>query len=201
MTTTVEEHDRPILFTGWSIRRIFDGPKTETRRRTGLEDINEDPDRYTHDTDHGFWSEDEYYRVLSGRDGVGAKSVKSPYGGPHDPLWVREAFRFPAVNDEISPIEYVGAGCNVWRYEADDAIYDPGDWTERNEYGWGRLRPSIHMPKKICRLRLRLKSACLQRLQDVSIEAALREGVDKHPAQLGRSPSTAGRMRVGQVVP
>lgn len=178
MTATVKEHDRPILFTGWSIRRMFDDAKTETRRRTGLDDINEDPDRYTHDCGHGFWSEGEYYRVLSGRDGVSATSVKCPYGGPYDPLWVREAFRFDKAVDEYSPKdlvthETVPLGSEDVQYEATS---EDGPFTDDTK---GRLRPSIHMPKELCRLRLRLKTVRLQRLQDISAEAAIREGIEQ----------------------
>jgi len=198
MTTTVEERDRPILFTGWSIRRIFEDAKTETRRRTGLDEINEDPDRYTHDCGHAFWSEGEYYRVLSGRDGVSATSVKCPYGGAYDPLWVREAFRLPVGFGDDSPTEAIctndcgseeecNGGCHAWKFEADGGVYGPESELARTIARWGRLRPSIYMPKKLCRLRLSLKSVRLQRLQEIRAEAAIREGIEQAPGPDGET--------------
>jgi hypothetical protein len=41
-------------------------------------------------------------------------------------------------------------------------------------------KPSIHMPKEACRMFLLLKEVKVERLQDITEESAIAEGVEKH---------------------
>ena len=72
------------------------------------------------------------------------KIIHSPYGKPGDVLWVRETWS----EDD----------CEVMHYRADCE----GTHTE---HGYKILwKPSIHMPKSACRLRLLVKSVRVERV-------------------------------------
>lgn len=80
---------------------------------------------------------------------------RCPYGQPGGLLWVRETWA-PLVT---GPGEF-GLAC----YKASD-------------YFDGRWKPSIHMPKKFCRIWLRVKSVRVERLHDITGQDALAEGI------------------------
>lgn len=116
--------------------------------------------------------------------------LTGPCGKPGDALWVREAFRFPRGDDASIPkiedcsprriaelcreAEWNRPWCPT-KYEADNHAtlgYASEGWGP-----WGRLRPSIYMPKWACRLRLRVTDVRVERVQDISEKDALAEGV------------------------
>jgi hypothetical protein len=76
--------------------------------------------------------------------------IQSPYGIVGDRLWVRE----------------------TWREDGDGFAYKADD--ERLS---GKWKPSIHMPKKACRLRLEIQDIRVERLKDISEEDAISEGI------------------------
>lgn len=77
-----------------------------------------------------------------------------PYGQPGDVLWVRETWQPSA------------SGAYV-HFKADCIDTDPGK-------GW---KPSIHMPKDACRLFLRITNVRVERLQSISEQDAVAEGI------------------------
>lgn len=81
-----------------------------------------------------------------------------PYGAPGDVLWVREAYR-ANMN-----------GPGRYEYRADQ---------ENPAKGW---IPGIHMPRDACRLRLLVEEVRVERLQLITEEDAVAEGVktDEH---------------------
>jgi hypothetical protein len=81
-----------------------------------------------------------------------------PYGQPGDILWVRETFSQVAEDRFIYKV---------------DGDKHPLDWP------W---KPSIHMPRAACRLRLEILSITVEKLQDISEEDAIREGIEPQPA-------------------
>jgi hypothetical protein len=83
---------------------------------------------------------------------------RCPYGVPGDRLWVRETW---AENDPPSG----------WIYRADD----PHDHYKRS--GLVTWRPSIHMPRKASRLKLEVTDVRVQRLNSLTDEEALAEGI------------------------
>ena len=151
-----EEH--PIIFSGWSIRRIFADEKRQTRRIVkGYDQMLE--------LSGGNWPWAET------PDGEGYM-LDCPYGATGDMLWVREAFRLPADADgNEPPKEYVERGANsvYWEATDDNSFGKPG-------VGWGRKRPSIFMPRELCRLRLRVEDVRVERLQEISPDDVLAEG-------------------------
>lgn len=76
-----------------------------------------------------------------------------------DVLWVREAFHF--IYDS-STDQFLGFG-----YRAD------------NDWKGAVWKPSIHMPKKACRLFLEITDIRIERLQDITESDAIAEGVEE----------------------
>lgn len=77
-----------------------------------------------------------------------------PYGHPGDRLWVRETFGISAHNGVV-PF-----------YKATEAI--------ALVYKW---KPSIHMPRWASRITLEIVNVRVERLQDISAEDCIAEGV------------------------
>jgi len=85
-----------------------------------------------------------------------------PFGAPGDRLWVRETFSYTR-NDAQG---FTDSG-EVW-YWADGNPQD-GDWS--------KPRPSIHMPRWASRITLEIADVRVERLQEISDEDALAEGL------------------------
>jgi len=141
--------DRPILFSAPMVRAILEGRKTQTRR------VFVPPPPFAAGDD------------ITVQLATGSIAPRHKVG---DRLWVREAHALvPAsayrmsdgVQQAINPSD---------RYEA--AVYRC-DW-ERSAPPW---RPSIHMPRWASRLTLTVTDVRVQRLQDISEEDAIAEGV------------------------
>lgn len=83
-----------------------------------------------------------------------------PYGEVGDVLWVRETFvKYPVVGKNGQDFEF--------EYKADGTPI---------KFRW---KPAIHMLKQACRLFLKIKDIRVERLQDISEEDAISEGVLK----------------------
>lgn len=157
--------ERPIIFTGDSVRAILAGRKTQSRRvARGL----------AHDGTR-----------------LCAEQQACPYGAAGARLWVREtwagmdAFAFVGAHD-VEPPQCVG-------YRADESALiwsdanrppKPADTT-----GWNwespriRWRSPIHMPRWASRLTLEITSVRVERVQAISEADARAE------ASLSASPS------------
>jgi hypothetical protein len=96
--------------------------------------------------------------------------VLCPYGAPGDRLWVREAWGNSHAAAHASD---ENAGPFVYRAD--------GESTTRTLEG--RWRPSIHMPRRASRLTLEVTGVRVKRLQDISEEDALAEGIPFVPPQ------------------
>jgi len=156
-----EEH--PAIFNGWSIGHILADEKTHTRR------IADYPQFKNCGPDGGWWPVVNTADTPFGDE----TPVECPYGQPGDVLWVREAFRLPECYDHLSPREYVDdTSIHAVKYEA----HQPYD-KQYGGYRWGRKRPSIYLPYELCRLRLRVGNVWVERVQEISNEDAVAEGV------------------------
>lgn len=155
-----ERIERPMLYSTDMVKAILEERKNKTRRMTGLQEINAAPDEW------------KLFAVGKGQAlGKGMVTmagfesptkggfIPCPYGKPGDVLWVRETFAdekyFNGLTEECFPIfktDYVG----------------PVAWN------W---KPSIHMPKDYARIWLRIMDIRVERLQDITEDDAIAEGV------------------------
>ena len=152
--------ERPILFSGAMVRAILAGQKTQTRRM-----VKPQP----RPTKRGWWEwgyalgktqaaspRRSVWHAETWQREAGTAPLEDfcPYGQPGGRLWVRETW---------GKLD-MGSAC----YRADDEAAVPAD---------GRWRPSIHMPRWASRLTLEVTEVRVQRLQEISEEDALAEGI------------------------
>lgn len=152
MSTTVKE--RPILFTPQMAAKVADGSKTQTRRLTGLDAINADPDGWEllGQADGVF---DFYNRTLDRHE-----YVRYQYGPPGRRLVVREALKFKS-----NRLVYMGDG------ELVDEDRIPNGYTTRRSYF-----PNIFMPRWACRSEPIVAREWFERVEDISEADAKAEG-------------------------
>lgn len=159
--------ERPILFSGTMIRAILDGRKTQTRRILKSQPpsgalcvaVFHHPDPRTH-----FWAND--------RSGLLDWAQACPYGEVGDRLYVRETWQH-----SNHPFGAYENDCLIF-YRA-DYLHDPlGPDLERSADGIRReWRPSIHMPRAASRITLEVTGVRVERLQEISEEDAIAEGL------------------------
>lgn len=101
-----------------------------------------------------------------------------PYGYAGDRLWVREKWR-PVVNCKT--------GAELFDYYADM----PEQFhAQHREYKW---KPSIHMPRKAAQIFLEVINVRIERLQDITHEDAIAEGVETLGLYPGYEVSSRGK--------
>ncbi|MFW4927893.1 hypothetical protein ACOAO8_21415 [Pseudomonas aeruginosa] len=159
--------ERPILFNDQMVRAILEGRKTVTRRV-----VKPQPDFLGSMVDPN-----TPFKTLDA--GLHAR-ITCPYGEPGDRLWVREAWAADAQVDAIAPSD-LSQGEPIW-YPADLSVRQTGC----SMISKGRVRPSIHMPRWACRILLEITAVRVERLQDISEEQALAEGVRGEPCDHAR---------------
>lgn len=168
METITQVKERPIIFSTPMVIATRGGQKYITRRTKGLEEINDRPGDWqlTHTTTATRVGGDAFFIAIF-RDGGEERVVHCPYGKTDDILWVRETWQksgLAEMADAAGMSQQVG---DRYIYKAD----------KKNEgYQW---KPSIHMPKAACRLKLQIVSIGVERLHDITEEDAIREGVEK----------------------
>ncbi len=169
MSTQVE---RPILMAGPMVRAILDGSKTQTRRV-----IKPQPELCKSNVP-GASDEDWFHWKGENYDDYNPIEAKCPYGKPGDQLWVRETCILLPPDHYLDPTKprdaiVNGGQLNGVAYRANtDAEGDE----IRKEYGY-KWRPSIHMPRWASRINLLVKDVRVERLQDISKDDAIAEGV------------------------
>jgi hypothetical protein len=155
---------RAILFSTPMVRAIMDGRKTQTRRV-----VKPQPDEYA------AMQGDQCMLVHdSSPDMHNSELIACPYGQPGDQLWVRETFcpiypQDPNYNGG-NPIEYDYAATYKHGDRLGDSIGIKKKWT-----------PSIYMPRAASRIELEITGVRVERLQDISEEDAIAEGIERHP--------------------
>jgi len=164
--------ERPLLFSTAMVQAIIAGRKTQTRRimksqpadfegqifepyfgslQTNF--IQQVPTRINPDGE-------QFYEVC--------EVFKSPYGGPGDVLWVREKWKPRYVKGGLDGFKSQYPTAQPWFYAANGV----------SEIGYGGWKPSIHMPKDTCRIYLQNSDVRVQRLQEISSEDAIGEGIE-----------------------
>lgn len=89
-----------------------------------------------------------------------------PYGQPGDRLWVRETWAQPAALDPGPTV-----------YRADYSASVPAGFENVPPADAIAWKPSIHMPRAACRLVLEVTGLRVERLQDITYDDAIAEGM------------------------
>ncbi|MGA6536901.1 hypothetical protein ACPEH7_01955 [Stenotrophomonas sp. NPDC101269] len=168
--------ERPILFNGADVRALLAGQKTQARRVVKPQPPTPEDVRALAGIDYCWlppsWPGANQHRVggpvwavrkLMGQE----PEITCPFGQPGDRLWVREAF------------------CDVWDQDRDRwsdpaRYYYRADGVEIQDVdgdGPARWTPSIHMPRRACRLVLEITAVRVERLQAISTQDCLAEGI------------------------
>jgi hypothetical protein len=154
--------ERPILFSAPMVRAILDGRKTQTRRIA----IKTSQPRNVYISD---FDRNEFKIEIENKHSGQRYWKQCPFGTPGDRLWVRETF------------------CTI---DGEHAFYRANyqaDPKGEKEHGvtW---TPSIHMPRWASRILLEITGVRVERLQDISFEDAIAEGVYNYAAELATNP-------------
>lgn len=174
--------DRPILFSGPMVRALLDGRKTQTRRILKLptkgQYINPQMGGWEPTTIGGGASftieRDGSRKPAPELVGIWHQTTGATIAAlwqKGDRLWVRETWRTEIRNDGIKP-STLAPSTPVY-YEAG------GGDEEAMPSCAGRTRVSIHMPRWASRLTLTVTDVRVQRLQDISEEDAIAEGIER----------------------
>jgi hypothetical protein len=166
--------ERPILFSGPLVRAILAGTKIETRRLV-TKSTSSMVDETRAAWDGLRWDEATVNRLTSGVaqgllvpgpggfHGVAARAIAG------DILRVRESWRTCATLGHVKPSEL----------PEDAPILYTADKHARGETGeWGKGRPSIFLPKWASRIRLHVTEVRAQRLQWITDDDAIAEGIE-----------------------
>ncbi len=185
--------ERPVIFNGEMVRAIIDGRKTQTRR---LVPEWQRPKPYPeNDGEHHYnWmavaqSDRRWgYGVFGETEEACAKELSimapCPFGNAGDRLWVRETF----MDLTGTGIEATTGKFEGFAYRADTPAGSYGDEV-RKEYGM-KWTPSLHMPRKACRILLEITAVRVERLNDISESDAKSEGVKPAGDMLPDYPDT-----------
>lgn len=168
--------ERPMLFSDPMVRAILSGQKTQTRRV-----VNPYPPARR--TIFGYrpsaiipQQDGAYLAFTDGHEGM---SFRCPYGQPGDRLWVRECF---AIVPRTAYRNSAGVQQTLRPDDDHDAAVYRADWERSAPSRW---RPSIHMPRWACRLVLEIVSVRVERLEEISREDALAEGIEEVRYDIG----------------
>lgn len=164
---TVTNTEKPILFSTEMVQSILDGRKTQTRRVMKPQPkVHESPPcnpNYNIGWLNFVWSNEK-------RNTPDRVIKSSPYGRPGDELWVRETHRFHELD----------CGLDIIQYKVGDSMPLPNE-KEAADYIVGRFdtwRPSIHMPRWASRIQLTVEDIRVERVQEITEQAAIDEGIN-----------------------
>ncbi len=143
------------------VKAILDEHKTQTRRIIKPQPDSEcrkviyNPSAY--EPDRGWYFQ-------------GGNMLKCPYGKIGDKLWVRETWAH--IDDYLGNDPGANALLSKCFYRAD---YPRGDNLDDEIKRW---KPSIHMPRWASRIDLEITDIRVERVQDISIDDAIAEGIE-----------------------
>lgn len=171
--------ERPILFSTSMVRAILEGRKMVTRRALN--------DRALKNIGYGVQLGECHELPSEGPlhpNSVGYYNDFCPFGQPGDRLWVRETWLPDPDADHDAWYDhtetYVSwSGCGSKIDGVPPGLRNPGHCIYREGWDGGGLvwRPSIHMPRWASRILLEITAVRVERLQDISEEQAMAEGV------------------------
>jgi hypothetical protein len=161
------------------VRAIIRGDKTKTRRVVnpqpdafirGIAGTVGVPKKITTKKPHANGS------IWEAADGTCYDDIKCPYGNVGDRLWVRETFA--EQNDTH------GTGLpHAYFYKANSEMRFADTLQKMNDFGvaYDRIKwkPSLFMPREASRILLEITDIRVERLNDISEDDAIAEGVEK----------------------
>jgi len=157
---------KPILFITEMVAAISNDTKTQTRRVVEL-------DKYYNDYELSIEVRRGLFQLFINRPTMGvtrwhfAENIKPKYN-IGDVMWVREKFRKVSHYGFEDPlIQYADESTN-----AHCTVVDPDQFIPMTNW-----KPSIHMPKSVCRTFLEVTNVRVERLNDISEEDSKNEGV------------------------
>jgi len=178
--------ERPIIFSGEMVCATLDGRKTQTRRVIkpqpvflGLKSLERG--HWAYNVSCGGWE-----HVVPAPDGTyraNSNLLHCPYGQPGDRLWVRETWCHkwdkdgPVYNEDGD----YDTSCLWYRATTPDVVKMDEDFAEEYRKDGTPASPwiaSIHMPLWASRIDLEVPAVRVERVQDISEEDVLAEGVD-----------------------
>lgn len=179
--------EKPILFNTEMVKAILEGRKTQTRRLIKKKYDNADIEFFT----NKYGTRLVYMQNDAASNHLRAcEEIKKPYN-IGDILYVRETWAFAHALNKCRPSKMAKESIRhqikenlVW-YRADGDQEIPKGLTLGERLGErGKWRPSIHMPKQLARIFLRVTNVRAERLQEISDEDILKEGiiVDPNPS-------------------
>lgn len=156
---------KPILFNTEMVRAILEGRKSCTRRIVKPQQlIGMLPDKCKNGAPEEFLKEKKLmfkpYCDMTDIELINT-AYKAPYQ-PGDILYVRETW-----------MDYAG----LTMYKADCDIYRL-DSLNLAGFGW---KPSIHMPKEVARIWLKVTDVKVERLQNIDGKGCVKEGIEEEP--------------------
>jgi hypothetical protein len=186
----------PILYSTDMVKAKLEGIKSETRRTRGLKVINEHPDqweRLENTLDH--------FRFMHKESGI-VKFIHPPWGKPGDLMYVREnwrvinwdyesgciKFQYEAGGNEhvANPPDDADRGHTYWIFKQQELAEEKGaiQWINGGESSLIDetlipFKPSIHLPKFGSRIWDEVVDIELERLQDITKEGAINEGIKR----------------------
>lgn len=162
---------KPILFNTKMVKAILDGRKTVTRRLMKIQPWGVCDSGNEHQLKDIFKETPREFCCRECGLGVGPTGhslFESPYQ-IGDIIYVRETWC-----DRWLPDGFL-TGKERYGYKA-DGIPSDGYWGNDNQCKDNVWIPSIHMPKEAARIFLRVTGVRVERLQDITVEGAKREG-------------------------
>jgi len=184
------------------VRAILDGQKSQTRRV--VREIKQPGDtRYAMSLppDEAYLLADNKTWRFDARGGVSRYDVPCPYGQPCDRLWVRETWRLSPDACEAWPedekpcrgfIDYRADGSSLERHAPDFAAIERLTIGRDPEWDWDSpphsWRSSIHMPRWASRITLEITGIRVERLQEISADDAIAEGIHLNLDEAGNTP-------------
>lgn len=178
--------EHPILFSTSMVQAILEGRKTMTRRVVKNNKLNIYIDDFSfgktaftpenHVSVRGKWIDENK------EERYGESFIKYPFGSKGDKLWVKELhYRYGKWNKNGT----TKTGKQKWIFKPDNFFtavmyFDLQPAViEKNSYrktGWYK-RNSLFMPKEACRVFLEITNIKVERLQEISEEDAIKEGI------------------------
>lgn len=178
--------DLPILFSAPMVRALIDGTKTQTRRKLKHQPMmGQAPIRQLiRPFDAAPYHEWQWRSKFGANLGPVDLRIR-----PGDRLYVREHWRVSQKWDETPPRDLPARTMTIF-CEAGGSIANQasGRWEPDNDYPtsrpeWvGKHRRAMHMPKWASRITLLVEGVKVERLQDISEEDAIAEGIERGSA-------------------